>query len=259
MVTTMTNTINTLYDNTERSNETMETKQTYTIATNTEDGMGGETLYLERRGCEFETDRPDGIGNYRVCTIGECIPVKDCVSNWGEGAQLYCFEFSKADKWTTRTCNKRTGAKLKKPVRELVKAGALHVSTQYTPTHLSYRDPVMEMGQWADPEDYTERGILDFVNRVSTKHYSRIEYVYTFDVQVDENRNFTPRELIHEWTRANRIPEKDGIFQTYRVELYSGLYEYGHWKISDRDTWGNRAKPGNVFVTIFLKRVRAEV
>lgn len=219
--------------------------------------VDGETLYLERRGCEFDTDRPDGIGNYRVCTVGECIPVKDCVSKWGEGTQLYFFEFSKADKWTMRTTNKRTGAKLKKPVRELVKADALHVSTQFTPTHLSYRDGQMEKVEWADPQDYTERSILDFVNRVSTKHYSRIEYVYAFDVQVDENRNFTPRSLMHEWAKANRIPEKDGIFQTYRVELYSGLYEYGHWKISDRDTWGNRAKPGNVFVTVFLKRSAA--
>lgn len=219
--------------------------------------VDGETLYLERLGCEFDTDRPDGIGNYRVCTVGECIPVKDCVSNWGEGTQLYFFEFSKADKWTMRTTNKRTGAKLKKPVRELVKADALHVSTQFTPTHISYRDSVMEMGQWADPEDYTERSILDFVNRVSTKHYSRIEYVYAFDVQVDENRNFTPRSLMHEWAKANRIPEKDGIFETYRLQLYSGPYEYGHWRISDRDVWGNVAKPGNVFVTVFLKRSAA--
>ena len=222
-----------------------------------EEDKRGETLYLERRGCEFETNRPDGIGNFRVCTVGESIPVKDSVSSWGEGEQLYFFEFSRADKWTIRTENKRTGAKLKKPVRELVKADALHVSTQFTPSHLSYRDSNMECSQWKEPADYTERAILDFVNSVSTKHYSRIEYVYAFDVQVDENRNFTPRELIHEWAKANRIPEKDGIFQTYRVELYSGLYEYGHWKISDRDTWGNHAKPGNVFVTIFLKKSAA--
>lgn len=222
-----------------------------------EEDKRGETLYLERRGCEFETNRPDGIGNFRVCTVGESIPVKDSVSSWGEGEQLYFFEFSRADKWTIRTENKRTGAKLKKPVRELVKADALHVSTQFTPSHLSYRDSNMECSQWKEPADYTERAILDFVNSVSTKHYSRIEYVYAFDVQVDENRNFTPRELIHEWAKANRIPEKDGIFQTYRVELYSGLYEYGHWKISDRDTWGNHAKPGNVFVTIFLKKFAA--
>ena len=217
----------------------------------------GETLYLERRGCEFDTDRPDGIGNFRVCTVGESIPVKDSASSWGEGEQLYFFEFSKADKWTIRTENKRTGAKLKKPVRELVKADALHVSTQFTPSRLSYRDSNMECSQWKEPTDYTERAILDFVNSVSTKHYSRIEYVFTFDIQVDENRNFTPRQLIHEWAKANRIPEKDGFFQTYRVELYSGLYEYGHWKISDRDTWGNHAKPGNVFVTIFLKKSAA--
>ena len=238
-------------DATEAATEAQETN-----AEQIED-VDGETLYLERRGCEFDTDRADGIGNYRVCTVGECIPVKDCVSNWGEGTQLYFFEFSKAEKWTTRTCNKRTGAKLKKPVRELVKADALHVSTQYTPNRLSYRDSVMEMGQWVDPEDYTERSILDFVNRVSTKHYSRIEYVYTFDVEVDENRNFTPRQLIHEWAKANRIQERDGIFQTYRVALYSGLYEYGHWKISDRDIWGNVAKPGKVNVTIFLKKCAA--
>ena len=219
--------------------------------------VDGETLYLERRGCEFETNRPDGIGNFRVCTVGECIPVKECASSWGEGAQNYFFEFSKADKWTMRTTNKRTGAKLKKPVRELVKAGALHVSTQFTPTDLSYRDGQMEMVEWADPRDYTERSILDFVNRVSTKHYSRIEYVYAFDVQVDENRNFTPRSLMHEWAKANRIPEKDGIFETYRLQLYSGLYEYGHWRISERDVWGNAAKPGKVFVTIFLKKSAA--
>ena len=216
----------------------------------------GETLYLERRGCEFETDRPDGIGNFRVCTVGECIPVKDSASSWGEGEQLYFFEFSKADKWTLWTENKRTGAKLKKPARELVKADALHVSTQFTPTHLSYRDGQMETDQWKEPADYTERAILDFVNGVSTKHYSSIEYVFTFDIQVDENRDFTPRSLMHEWAKANRIPEVADVW-SYRVALYSGLYEYGHWKISDRDIWGNVAKPGKVNVTVFLKKCAA--
>lgn len=219
--------------------------------------QSGEVPYLERRGCEFETDRIGGIGNFRVCTVGECIPVKECASSWGEGGvQNYFFEFSKADKWTMRTANKRTGAKLKKPVRELVKADALHVSTQFTPSHLSYRDGQMESDQWKEPADYTEHAILDFVNSVSTKHYSRIEYVFTFDIQVDENRNFTPRSLMHEWAKENSVKEVADIW-SYRVALYSGLYEYAHWKISDRDIWGNVAKPGKVNVTVFLKKCDA--
>lgn len=214
----------------------------------------GEVLYLERRGCEFSAHDAElltdsDVGNCRVCTVGECIPMPN--------GKNYFFEFTLCDRWHVRKENKRTGNPLKHPITETTMKNAFHVSTQFTDENgQSWRNCELEQNAWnAEPQKYTERAILDYINSVSMAHYSRIEYVEIIDVLIDDSRNYTPRSLIHEYAKANNLEEVTTKYFSYRLKLYSGLYEYDHLHEAVVDRYGRAIKAGKVCVSLYLKRV----
>ena len=138
-------------------------------------------LRFERRGCEFFAGDRDNeesdIGNYRITTPGEIVPLKD--------GRMMLFEFGCYDRQIWRYHNKRTGEKLKKPVLDSVFTCAMHIDTEYSKPEKtgnyewrsSWRDLNMEKEFYKTPRKYTEKNILDYVNSVSAVQYGRIEYV----------------------------------------------------------------------------------
>lgn len=138
-------------------------------------------LQFERRGCEFFAGDPDNdesdIGNYRITTPGEIVPLKD--------GRMMLFEFGCYDRQIWRYHSKRTGEKLKKPVLDSVFTCAMHIDTEYSKPEKtgdyewrsSWRDLNMETEFYKTPRKYTEKNILDYVNSVSAVKYGRIEYV----------------------------------------------------------------------------------
>lgn len=130
-------------------------------------------LQFERRGCEFFAGDPDNeesdIGNYRITTPGEIVPGKD--------GRMYCLEFSCVDRYQYRRTNKRTGAKLKTPVRELVMTCAAVLRSEFTDDRGCWANLAMESEFRATPRKYTEKNILDWVKSISAVQYGRIEYV----------------------------------------------------------------------------------
>ena len=138
-------------------------------------------LQFERRGCEFFAGDPDNeesdIGNYRITTPGEIVPLKD--------GRMMLFEFGCYDLQIWRYHNKRTGEKLKKPVLDSVFTCAMRIDTEYSKPEKtgdyewrsSWRDLNMENEFYKTPRKYTEKNILDYVNSVSAVQYGRIEYV----------------------------------------------------------------------------------
>lgn len=135
-------------------------------------------LDFEKRGCNFfpgdkDADESD-IGNYRITTPGEIVPLKD--------GRKMLFEFSCYDRTIWRYHNKRTGAKLKKPVVDSVFTCAMHIDTEYSKQEKggwfsSWRDLNMETEFYKTPRKYTEKNILDYINSVSSAHYDAIRYV----------------------------------------------------------------------------------
>jgi len=130
-------------------------------------------LEMETRGCPFFEPHSSDIGNYRI-TTKEYLPLRD-------GRKMF-FEFSICDHYNYRTTNKRTGAPLKKPVRELVKRDVAHVSTCYPKQsidggYICFRDLKMEANFWAALLPYTLKTVLDFINFVSATHYDGITFV----------------------------------------------------------------------------------
>lgn len=139
-------------------------------------------LYLEKRGCNF-SDGLDGgesikavsdVGNYRVCTPDECIIGKD--------GNKYFLEFSSWDKYHYRTENKRTGKPLKKPIRELIMANAVHTDTEYTASDklsdkFCYRNSKLEKQINSINRLYTLENILQIVNEISKDNYIKIEFI----------------------------------------------------------------------------------
>lgn len=125
---------------------------------------------MEKRGCNFfngdfsESD----IGNYRITTT-DYIPLKD-------GRNMF-FEFMVNDKYRYRTVNKRTGAKLKKPVKELVLTCAAFMDTCFTDKDgCSWRDCNMERDFIAQNIKYRKADILSYINTVSAVNYDGIVF-----------------------------------------------------------------------------------
>lgn len=125
-------------------------------------------LNMEKRGCNFfNGDFPESdIGNYRI-TTADYIPLKD-------GRNMF-FEFMVNDKYRYRTENKRTGAKLKKPVKELVMTCSAFLNTDYVAENgYSYHDSCMERNFYWQNVKYTSAEILNYINSVSAVHYDGI-------------------------------------------------------------------------------------
>lgn len=132
------------------------------------------TLYLEKRGCDFFPGDPDNeesdIGNYRVQTPGYDIP--------GKNGTTYFLEFHCYDRYQYRMFRKDGKGKLKHPVRELVMTCACSLDTAFQQEDgTTWRDSILEREFYETPRKYTEANILDFVNSISTNHYDKIEYV----------------------------------------------------------------------------------
>ena len=138
------------------------------------------TLFLEMRGCNFWEDSKEAIlsdvGNYRVGSYNNSIIGKDGIT--------YIVEFGKYDRYTYRKTNKRTGAPLKKEVRELVKECALRIDTQYdTPDGLSYRNSKLEKEISDLLLSYTKENILKAINIISKIQYDNI--VLLWDAKIE--------------------------------------------------------------------------
>ena len=128
-------------------------------------------LDFEKRGCNFHSgDYPESdIGNHRITTPGYTVPLKD--------GRLFCFEFIVNDKYRYRTENKRTGAKLKKPVKELVLTCAAFINTSFENERGTWRDCNLERDFRAQNVKYTEKAILEYINSISAIHYDGVRYV----------------------------------------------------------------------------------
>ena len=128
-------------------------------------------LYFEKRGCNFfGDDYPESdIKNYRITTPGYTVPLKD--------GRLFCLEFTVNDRYHYRRVNKRTGAQLKKPVKELVMTCAAFLSGSYENERGTWGDCEMQRDFYESNVKYTEAAILDYVNSISAVHYDEIRYI----------------------------------------------------------------------------------
>ena len=137
------------------------------------------TLYLEKIGMNDNSIVGD-IKNHRVRAI-------DNISISFQGVNYSLFmEFSQWAHYTYRTTNKRTGAALKKPVRELVNANGVFIDTQYDKEEenangykftLSYRLSSLEKEIAAENYSFTRSDILTIVNSYSIEKYSRVALI----------------------------------------------------------------------------------
>ena len=132
-----------------------------------------KTLYLEKRGCDFWDNDNEAklsdVGNYRVGIYDNSIRGKD--------GRDYSLEFGGYDKRNYRTTNKRTGAKLKKPVMEIIQKNALYVRTYYDEGFMCYGNVKLEGELSKKNYSYTMDGILQAVNDISADTYTSIEFV----------------------------------------------------------------------------------
>lgn len=135
-------------------------------------------LDFEKRGCDFfpgDKDKEESdIGNYRICTPGAIVPLKD--------GRKMLFEFGCYDRKIWRFHSKRNGKKLKKPVVDSVFTCAMCIDTEFSKREengflSSWRDAKMESEFYKEPRKYTEKNILAYVNSVSSVHYDAIRYV----------------------------------------------------------------------------------
>lgn len=207
---------------------------------------GKNYLLLEKRGCNFSGGVPvttkSDVGNYRVCTMDETIPGKD--------GRNYFLEFSL---WQNRSqyryTNKRTGAPLKDPVREIINECGLRIDTQYTDASgQSRRNLALEQRIHKRNPSYTTSEILHIANEISAEHYDGIKWVCSFRETVEHGANFTPATLISTYAKRNRM-EIESRFGTLFLRLYAGTYKYLAYDIR---SFGSRDN-----VTVILEEVEA--
>lgn len=129
-------------------------------------------LYLEKRG--GNNAELSDIKNYRVSVLEDI--------NTNIHGSMY-FEFGRCDRWTIRTTNKRTGAPLKKSVKELVKADVMHIDTSfYKPENggkwfSCWRDCDMEQAVFDELLDYNRKSILYIVNKYAVNHFDKVAFI----------------------------------------------------------------------------------
>lgn len=128
-------------------------------------------LTFEKRGCNFfGNDYPESdIRNYRITTPGYTVPLKD--------GRMMFFEFTVNDKYRYRLYNKRTGAKLKKPVKELVNTCNAFMHSAFENDSGAWCDCVLDRAFYNANVKYTETAILEYINSISAVHYDAILYV----------------------------------------------------------------------------------
>lgn len=138
-----------------------------------------KTLYLRKMGCD-DNNITTNIKNHRVRVIENI----DIIYK-GEKYNMF-FEFTQCTHWNYRTTNKKTGASLKKMVKELLVVDGLHIDTQFEKPEtnsngytfmMSYRKSDLESEIWNEHHKYTQEDILEIINRYAIEKYDRIEFV----------------------------------------------------------------------------------
>lgn len=144
---------------------------------------------------------PNDLHNGRYTTI-EDIP---CVID----KKLYniFFEFSNYAPHRYRTTNKRTGAPLKKPVYECIKASALAIdtscdTTEYmcdgTPYRSCYRVSRIEKPVYEEMPDFSRRSILHVVNQYATAFYKAVVIIEEAAAEIiRKNGGARELEILH--------------------------------------------------------------
>ena len=123
-------------------------------------------------GLDFWSDEKamSDIGNYRVRTLGECIPGKD--------GRMYFLEFSLwRDRKQVRYNHKVTGKPLKRPVYEIINRQAVAIDTEFSNADGSWRNCKLEGELHAKNYSYTQTDILEIVNSISTEKFDSIQFV----------------------------------------------------------------------------------
>lgn len=133
------------------------------------------TLYLESRGGDIRNPETD-LTNYRLSAVGR-IPCKVD----GEILDMY-IEFHHWERYTYRRTNKRTGAPLKHPVKELVNRQGLWIDTEYETIeerngvvwHPAFRCSTMEKETHDTNPSFTRADVLEVLNRYSIRRYNKV-------------------------------------------------------------------------------------
>lgn len=215
---------------------------------------GKNYLFFERRGCEFfkhlnpgdvGSESRSDIGNYRITTPGEIVPLKN--------GKNYLFEFSHYDRFIYRKTNKRTGAPLKNPVRELYLKNAASISTEYTNAAGSFADLALEKDFYSRDIPYTEGAILNYINDIAAEHYDAIKYVREFVIYVSPEWDYTPHALMLKYAKEHPgIKTEYGIYGELLFAFYDGLYRYLCLK-----TDHGAGKNNTDNIAIYLERIEA--
>ena len=139
-----------------------------------------KTLYLKKMGMDDNTITTD-VKNHRVRVIENI----DIIYK-GKKYNMF-FEFCQCTHWNYRTTNKRTGAPLKKAIKETLVVDGLRLDTQFeeiggtwddgTPYYNSYGKSDLEKEIWEKHYKYTQKNILEIVNRYALEKYDCIEFV----------------------------------------------------------------------------------
>lgn len=129
-------------------------------------------LYLREMGLDFWSDDAimSDMKNYRVRTLGECIPGKD--------GRMYFLEFSLwRDRKKARYTHKVTSKPLKHPVYEIINRQGVAIDTEFSNDGGSWRNWKLEEELNTKNYSYTQHDILEIVNTISTNHYDQILFV----------------------------------------------------------------------------------
>lgn len=185
-------------------------------------------LYLLEMGMNDNNILTD-IKNHRVRTVENI----DIIYN-GEKYNMF-FEFTQCTHWNYRTTNKRTGAPLKKAIKETLVVDGLHMDTQFERLvtndngytfEMSYRKCDLEREVWDEHHKYTKKDILEIINRYAVKKYDGVVLI--------EKEAKHIINTIGGWREKDIIKKRD--FQT------EGDYYY---KIGD--TWNDEHKVVEVY------------
>lgn len=143
-------------------------------------------IYLERRGCDFfngdNIREVSDVGNYRVGIYNYMLKGKD--------GRQYSVEFGGHDRYIYRTVNKRTGAPLKHPVKELAMKNQLYIRTYYEKIEYSrhgyrfiscYGNVALDSEVFNMNLQFTRAGILQAINHISAEQYNSIAIVKNVD------------------------------------------------------------------------------
>lgn len=130
--------------------------------------MKKNVLYLKEMGMNDNSIATD-IKNHRIRVIENI----DIIYK-GEKFNMF-FEFTHGIHRRYRTTNKRTGAPLKKAVKEIILKDGIYIDTEFkklegtwedgTPHYASYGKSDLEREIWEEHHAYTKKDILEIVNR----------------------------------------------------------------------------------------------